>query len=79
MNQNQLHGQSTIRKVIKSHLNARLQILLIDNTLPHDNVSSYNWEEVKSAVPQGSILGPLHFLFYFNDLSKITSKDSNIV
>jgi len=79
MNQNQWQGQSTLRNLIKSYLNATLQILLTYNTLPHDNVSYSNWEEVNSGVTQGSILGPLHFLFYSNDLSKTATKDANII
>ena len=53
----------------KLYLQQRYQRVVINN-------NSSTWREVQYGVPQGSILGPLLFLKYINDLSKSVSDKS---
>ena len=64
--------------LIQSYLRGRYQKLLIDKISAYGCVS-YRWKKVTNRVHQGLILGPLLFLIYVNDLSKITDSDAKVV
>jgi hypothetical protein len=55
--------------LLESYLKNRYQRVQITNSYNNSNTVS-KWTKIKYGVPQGSILGPLLFLVYINDLPK---------
>ena len=69
--------EGKFKTLIESYLTGRYQKVVLGNKSDSNNSSKL--EMIKCGVPQGSILGPLFFLYYVIDLHKIINKDNNIV
>ena len=58
----------TLLELIRDYLNGRYQRVVL-------NGKSSSWKEITAGAPQGSVLGPLFFLIYINDLCDDLSCD----
>jgi len=69
--------EGTFSYLIKSYLIGRFQRVIIGNSGLDDKSS--NWKQITHGLTQGSILGPLLFLIYINDLPRALDVNSDTV
>ena len=69
--------EGKFNSLIQSYLTGRFQMVTLGNSNDNSNLSK--WKQIINGVPQGSILGPLLFLIYVNDLPKVVGRNSSMI
>ena len=64
-------------KLMKSYITSRYQRVVVKDKFSNSSISE--WRQVKYGVPQGSILGPLLFLIYINDMPRTIESCEEVI
>ena len=67
-----LHFSPSATQIVESFLTGRLQQVSVNGVLSE-------WIELKQSVPQGTVVGPLSFNLYVNDLPELISRPAHIL